>query len=182
MKTRGFYSFCCLPMVIALGGLPARAYAPSFTITATSVTMPSSGDGSMPIVLSSVNGYVGQLAVQCTGVNAPMGAKVPYCGGGPVIAYSLSANEVLQKTLVLTPYGVPVPLATGALLMVFAIRRRKSRALIIMAAGIVASLGLIAGCSSGNSGMTPGTYTYTVAASDTKTNVVVSTTATVTVR
>jgi hypothetical protein len=169
-------------MVLALGSLPARAYAPSFTITATSVTMPSTGDGSMPFTLSSVNGYVGHVGVQCTGVDAPMGAKVPYCGGGPVIAYSLGANEVLQQTLVLTPYGVPVPLATGTLLMVFAVRRRKSRALIGMAAGMVASLGLIAGCGSGNSGMTAGTYAYTIVATDTKTNIVVTTSANVTVR
>ena len=63
-----------------LDSLPAHAAPPSFTISATNVTLPSSGDGSIPFVLTSVDGYVGTVAVSCPEVNAPAGARIPYCG------------------------------------------------------------------------------------------------------
>jgi len=168
-----------------LDSLPAHAATPSFTISATNVTLPSSGDGSIPFVLTSVDGYVGTVAVSCPEVNAPAGARIPYCGGGPVFAFSLTAEERVTGNLTLTPYGVPVPLAAGALLVGLTLRRKRKVAwppLALVLACTLASLGEIAGCGSGTSGMTPGTYAYTITATDAKTNVVVSTTANVTVR
>jgi hypothetical protein len=168
----------------ALESLPARAATPSFTISATNVTMPSSGDGSIPFVLTSVDGYIGTVAVQCPEVNAPAAARIPYCGGGPLFAFNLTANERSNGNLPLTPYGVPVPLAAGAVLVGIALRRRKIgwRTLTLVLAGTLACLGEVVGCGGGTSGMTPGTYTYTMTATDAKTNVVVSTTADVIVR
>ena len=167
-----------------LDSLPAHAAPPSFTISATNVTLPSSGDGSIPFVLTSVDGYVGTVAVSCPEVNAPEGARVPYCGGGPVFAFSLTAEKTVTGNLTLTPYGVPVPLAAGALLVGLTLRRRKVAwpPLALVLACTLASLGAVAGCGSGTSGMTPGTYAYTITATDARTNVVVSTTANVTVR
>jgi hypothetical protein len=167
-----------------LESLPAHAATPSFTISATNVTMPSSGDGSIPFVLTSVDGYIGTVAVQCPEVNAPAGARIPYCGGGPVFAFDLTADETVNGNLALTPYGVPVPLAAGGLLIGLALRRRKGGwpTLALVLAGTLASLGEAVGCGGGTSSMTPGTYPYTITATNAKTNVVVSTTANVTVR
>ena len=167
-----------------LDTLPAHAATRSFTISATNVTLPSNGDGSIPFVLTSVDGYVGTVAVSCPEVNAPAGARIPYCGGGPVFAFSLTAEERVTGNLTLTPYGVPVPLAAGGLLIGLALRRRKGGwpTLALVLAGTLASLGEAVGCGGGTSSMTPGTYPYTITATNAKTNVVVSTTANVTVR
>jgi hypothetical protein len=169
----------------ALDSIPAHAFAPGFTISATNAIMPSSGNGAIPFTLTSVDGYAGTVAVSCPEVNAPEGARVPYCGGGPLIAHPLTADQAFAGNLPLTPYGVPVPLAAGALLTGLAFRRRRkagSTRLALVVACTLAGLGELAGCAGGNSGMTPGNYTYTITATDTKTNVVVSTTANVTVR
>jgi hypothetical protein len=186
MKRRCVFLFVwVLGLAAVLDSSPAHAATPSFTISATSVTMPSSGDGSIPFVLTSVDGYAGTVAVQCPEVNAPPRAKIPNCGGGPLIAFDLTANKTVDGSLVLTPYGVPVPLAAGALLLGLALRRRRTigwPTLALVVAGTLASLGGVTGCGTGNSSMTPGTYTYTIMATDTKTNVAVSTTANVTVR
>jgi hypothetical protein len=188
MKRRCFYLFAwVLAFGAGLDSVPAHAATPSFTISATNVTMPSSGNGSIPFVLTSVDGYVGTVAVQCPEVNAPARARIPDCGGGPLFAFDLTANETVDGNLILTPYGVPVPLAVGALLVGLALRRRRTvgwPTLALAVAGTPASLGGVIGCGTGNSSMTPGTYTYTytITATDAKTNVVVSTTANVTVR
>ena len=90
-----------------LESLPAHAATPSFTISATNVTMPSSGDGSIPFVLTSVDGYIGTVAVQCPEVNAPAGARIPYCGGGPAFAFDLTANEMSKGILFSRPTASP---------------------------------------------------------------------------
>jgi hypothetical protein len=43
--------------------VPAATPAPSFTISATNVAMPLSGIVSIPFTLTSVNGFVGSVAV-----------------------------------------------------------------------------------------------------------------------
>lgn len=168
---------------------PARAATPTFTISATNVTMPSSGDGAIPYTLTSVDGYTGSITVGCSGVNAPADARIPACGGGPVVVLNLTANGTISQSLPLTPYGVPLPLtpaatAAAALLLGFGLRRRfkvRWAALALIALGTLVSLAGVTGCGS-SPGMTPGTYAYTVTATDLKTNTAVSTTANVTVR
>jgi hypothetical protein len=53
----------CVASLVAVtlfwGGAQALAAAPGFTISATNITMPSSGNGSIPITLTSVNGFAG---------------------------------------------------------------------------------------------------------------------------
>ena len=186
MKLRGSLFFGLLLVFgSVLDSLPAYAATPGFTVSATDVTMPSSGDGSIPFTLTSVNGYVGTVVVQCPAVNAPTGARVPICGEGPLKAYSLTADGAVTNTLALLPYGSPVPVAASALLFGFGLwRKRKVRwptlALVLM--GSLVILGGFLGCGGGTPGMTPGTYAYTVTATDLKTNASVSTTANVTVR
>lgn len=174
-----------LAFEFALDSIVAHAFTPGFTISASNATMPSSGNGAIPFTLTSVDGYAGTVVVSCPEVNAPEGARVPYCGGGPLIAHPLTADQAFAGNLILSPYGVPVPLAAGALLAGLALRRRRkagSIRLALMVECTLAGLGELAGCASGNSGMTPGNYTYTITAADIRTNVVVSTTANVTVR
>jgi hypothetical protein len=174
-----------LALGFALNSLPVYAFTPSFTISASNAMMPSSGNGAIPFRLTSVDGYTGTVAVSCPGVNAPAGARVPYCGGGPLIAHALTADQAVTGSLVLTPYGVPVPLAAaGALMAGLLLRRRRtagSTRLALVVACTLAGLGGVAGCGSDNFGMTQGTYTYTITATDIKTNVAVTTTANVTV-
>jgi len=95
-----------LPFGFVLGTLSAEAATPSFTISATNVTMPSSGDGSIPFVLTS-DGYVGNVAVQCPEVNAPAKVKIPDCGGGPAFAFDLTANEMSKGILFSRPTASP---------------------------------------------------------------------------
>ena len=77
---------------------PAHAASPSFTVSAMNTTMPSSGNGSIPVTLSSVDGYAGSIVLQCPNVNAGAGARVPTCGGGPLRAYNLAANQMIQTS------------------------------------------------------------------------------------
>ncbi len=175
--------------ILAFGSVldifPAHAASPSFSVSAMNTTMPSSGNGSIPVTLSSVDGYAGSIVLQCPEVNAGAGARVPTCGGGPLRAYDLAANQMIQTSLPLVPYGEPVPasIVAGALLLGVGLRRRRRRVWWFAPAllGSLAGFGGMIGCG-GGPGMTPGAYTYTITATDLKTNVVVSTTAGVIVR
>jgi hypothetical protein len=186
MEKRWSLSFVwVLALGFALHNVPVYALPPSFTISASNAIMPSSGNGAIPFRLTSVDGYSGTVVVQCPEVNAPTGAKVPNCGGGPLVAHELTADQTFSGMLVLTPYGVPIPLAAGALFAGLAFRRRRgagSTRLALVVACTLAGLGEVAGCGSGNSAMTRGTYAYTITATDTNTNATVSTTANVTVQ
>jgi hypothetical protein len=65
----------------------------------------------------------------------------------------------------------------GTLLLGFGIWRRARRwlALMVFAVGILAGLAGISACGGNNSVVTPGTYAYTITATDTKTAVAVNT-------
>lgn len=178
---------------------------PSFTISATNATMPTSGSGSIPWTLTSVNGYTGTLQVNCNAENPPTGAKLPLCGGSvaPVL-YTLTANQVLNGSLALlaspVPCSNPCPvsmtlphrpghggaagLALAVLLLGFGFRRRTARwlTLALFAVGTLAGLAGISACGgSSRSTLTPGVWQYTVMATDTTTDEQVSTTVNVTV-
>jgi hypothetical protein len=199
--------------IVTLSGVPLWAAAPSFTITATNVTMSaatSSGIGSSSFTLTSINGYAGQVRVNCQPPTPPAGVKVPYCGygipSGPAAIpaqppITLTANEAVTGTIAFynasvpcsNPcpaslprrgvHGLPQGLAlAGALLIGFGFRRRAGRWLTftLFAVGALAGLAAISACGS-NSVVTPGTYAYTISATDVTTAVSVTTSVNVTV-
>ncbi len=181
----------------------ASAATPSFTITATNVTMSSngsSGSGSSTFTLTSVNGYAGQVLVNCNAPTIPAGVKVPYCNVPlPPHTYSLAANQVVTGNLSL--YNSPVPVApaslrhrkghglvsglalAGVLLFGFGFRRRAARwvTLTLLALCAFFTLASISACGANNSYVTPGNYAYTISATDVSTAVSVTTSINVTV-
>jgi hypothetical protein len=201
-------------VTVTLSGAQLLAATPSFTITATNVTLSSatsSGIGSSSFTLTSVNGYAGQVRVNCNPPTPPAGVKVPYCGYGvpsgtaaipaqPPI--TLTANEAATGTIAFynaavpcsnpcpasLPHravrGLPQGLAlAGALLLGFGFRRRARRwlTLTLLAVGALAGLAAISACGGNNDVVTPGTYVYTISATDVATAVTVTTSVNVTV-
>jgi hypothetical protein len=179
--------------------------APSFKISASNVTMPSSGMVSIPFTLTSVNGFVGSVAVQCVGPTEPAGVKAPFCEDfGPVRAYPLTADGTTTgsfEVVAIPPKVVPVvsgvnPLRhgrgaswalAGILMLGLGLQGRRTRrfARVLLAIGGIGLTGMgISGCG-GPPTLTPGAYTFTLNAnsvSDTLSlSLSASTTATVTV-
>lgn len=159
---------------------------PTFTISATNVTMPSSGTVSIPFVLTSVNGFAGQLIVSCTPPTESASVRLPYIDlGGPVFAFTLTANgtapgsislQAKKPPVVYVPARMNLPVrpghhrrATWSLASVFllgiGLRKRKAWAarLSLAICMLIALTGLNA-CGGGPT-LTPGTYTYTLTAS-----------------
>ena len=191
-----------LAFLVVFSGTNALAATPDFTIAATNVTMSSSGSsgiGFTSFTLASVNGYAGTVAIGCLSPSPPAGVKVPYCGGSVALpAYTLTANQVVTENISLFNEPVPMPvslprrgghgLAPGlalasALLLGFGFRRRAARWLMLMllAAGTLAGLVGIGACGANNTAVTPGTYAYTITATDINTNASVNTAFNVTV-
>jgi hypothetical protein len=184
---------CCS----AFFGIPALAAAPTFTVAAADVTMPSGGNiASSQFTLTSVNGYAGQVRVDCAYSGGAMGAKVPNCGIFVNPTHTLTANQTVNGSLTLVPFGKMVgygaaalhrensrstaPVLAAALAGFFLLGRRlRSRARGWLLLVVLAGVGL-AGMTSCASGMS-GTFPYTVTAVDIKTNVSVSAPFTVTV-
>ncbi len=183
---------CGFPLVLACGlgmvNVPAQAATPAFTISATNVTLPADGSAaSSPFTLTSVNGYSGQVRVDCSYAGSTMGAKVPSCGIYVNPQHNLGANQAVTGTLTLFPYGkVPpyaaarrqgsspyrAPALAGVLLGSWLLlRRRRSgiRSLLLVVLGGFALAGMIS-CSTALSG----TFPYTVTATDVSTHTVVS--------
>jgi hypothetical protein len=198
-----------LAIIAALGSGQAQSATPSFTISASNAAMPASGTGAIPFTLTSVNGFSGSVGVGCGPVNPPTGSVLPQCNytGGAVAPppYTLAANGTVTGSLNLvanippcsSPCPVKLPLRprhrgavnlalAGGLLLGFGFRRsarRLRRALLL--AGILAGLvGVACGGGNGNT-LTPGTFGYTVSATQVDTTasplLVVNTTVNVTV-
>lgn len=194
--------------VISIPSASAATPSPSFTTTATNVTMStntSSGTGSSTFTLTSVNGYTGTVGVTCSAPTPSVGVKVPVCdwSPGPVVrpTFTLVANQVATGTIsfinaippcnpcpVSLPrsrsHGLPQGVAlVGALLFGFGFRRRAARwlTLTLLAAGALAGLAATSACGGNDDVVTPGTYAYTIIASDVSTNVSVTTSISVTV-
>ncbi|MGH9598474.1 MAG: hypothetical protein ACRD27_01310, partial [Terracidiphilus sp.] len=100
-----------LAVISGATSVRAQAAAPSFTITASNATMPTSGDGSIAFTLTSVNGFAGSVAVGCGPANPPTGAILPQCNyaGGGVASppYTLTANGTVTGSLNLVAYIPP---------------------------------------------------------------------------
>ncbi|MGO9322937.1 MAG: hypothetical protein ACLP07_00115 [Terracidiphilus sp.] len=196
-------------VVLSIPNAFAAAPSPSFTITATNVTMSSTfatGSGSASFTLTSVNGYAGTVGVNCANLNLPGGVNTPICDfGGPAFpaSYTLAANQVVTDNILFqnsnppctngvcpvslprrSHHGLPQSLAlAGALLVGFGFRRRAVRWLVLalFAVGSLAGLVGINACGGNKSVVTPGTYVYTIMAKDMNTNASVTTTVNVTV-
>jgi hypothetical protein len=194
-------SFVSLATLLALGigvyGAQAQPATPVFNVSASNVTMSSSGKngtGSSTFTLTSMDGYTGTVGITCYPTSEPAGAKIPYCGGSlPPVGYTLKANATVTGSL--SFYNVPVPVMpaaskvspahagatglalAGAILLGFGFRRKAGRwlVMILLATGMLTGLAAISGCGGGNSVVTPGTYSYTVQGVDTHSVIVTST-------
>jgi len=186
-----------------VSGSTALAATPDFTITATNVTMSSaasSGQGSSSFTLTSVNGYTGSVRVACSYPDLPAGVQGPYCGGGPAApTLALNANQVVKGTIgffFCSGMNCPVSLPrrrggglaqglalAGGLLLGLGFCRKAARRLVLslLAVGALAGLAGISACGASNNAMTPGTYAYTITATDTSTDAAVATSINVTV-
>ena len=116
--------------------------------------------------------------------------------------YTLTANEVVTGSMAFynsaVPCSNPCPVSlphrvgrgltpglalAGVLLFGFGFRQRAARwlTLTLLAVGALAGLAGISACGGSGNAVTPGTYAYTLAASDINTNVAVTATVNVTV-
>jgi hypothetical protein len=195
--SRPFFPFVLLVLACgtALSGVEASGATPTFTINATNITMPAGGNlGSSPFTLSSVDGYAGQVRVDCAYSGGAMAAKVPSCGIFVNPVSTLVANKTATGSLTLVPYGKPIGFGSarlrsngwksGASVLATALagfflaglfRRRTRLWLWLLLAGV--SLAGLTSCGSSMSG----TFPYTATAVDIKTNATVSASFTVTV-
>jgi hypothetical protein len=157
------------------------AGAPVFAVTATNVTMPSTGNGSSQYTVTAIPS-TGTLVVTCQYAGATTTAKIPNCSYGPLVAIPVTAGQTVTGTVYFYPYNSVVPLGqhrtrpgtshvpagglalAGALLLGLGFRRRGWRwlSLCVFAAGALSVAGITA-CGNSN-GMTPGTYPYTISA------------------
>jgi hypothetical protein len=165
-----------------LSGMSALAATP-FAITATNVTMPSTGNGSSQYTVTGIPGS-GTMTISCQYAGLATEAKIPICVYGPIAEIPVTAGQTLTGTVSFYPYGVAIPAAlrkaphrsghlpaaglalAGALLLGFGFPRRASRWLVlsILAVGAFAGLVGISTCGGSGNGMTPGTYPYIISA------------------
>jgi hypothetical protein len=192
MLTMKKYAISLLALLLAPGARSASAQTTSgFTISATNITLPASGNGSIPITLTAVNGYTGIVLISCPPVTPPPGVLEPYCDPphfGPVLSLVLNASnptatanlsitsevEPASTSLLDRPGGTATTawVLAGALMLGLGFKRRRTHWLAQLLIAVVAlvtltGLGACAGGSNGNLGfLTPGTYTYTISAAD----------------
>jgi hypothetical protein len=161
-------------------GVPTPA--PSITISTSNVTMPSSGTVTIPFTLTSVNGFVGSVAVDCIAPTEPVGVNAPYCEDyGPVRAYPLTADGTATgsyQVVAIPPNVVPAARAAnllrldqgaswalaGVLMLGIGLQRKRTRrfARVLLAIGVIGLTGLgISGCG-GPPTLTPGAYVFTL--------------------
>jgi hypothetical protein len=171
-------------LLTAICGLTgARALAASGpTITATGLTMPSSGNGSSSYTITGIPG-AGTVIMNCLFTGTITEAKIPFCEGGPVVSIPVTAGQTLTGTVTFYPYGTIVPVRlhrsprtnclpaaglalAGVLMLGFGLRRKSPRwvVAILFAVGALVGASGISGCGGLSKSMTPGTYQYTIVA------------------
>ena len=196
MTKRALLIWLVVVIVVGTGACVAQSPAnvATFTISATDVAMPLSGNGSIPLTLTSVNGFVGTLTVGCMPPTPAIGVNEPNCADNGVFpSYPLTANGTAQGVMRLNPDApLPAPAVgllhlpgrregagwavAGVLMLGVGLRsRRRLRGIgrsargaagLLTVAGMLIGLGGlgVAGCG-GAETLTPGVYTYTVTAS-----------------
>ncbi|HTW47423.1 MAG TPA: hypothetical protein VMD92_05715 [Acidobacteriaceae bacterium] len=187
-----------LALLFALCVSAASAANPSFTISATNVTM-STSDANIPVTLTSLNGYAGTVTVSCAPPSVPADVYLPYCGG-PVagLSFNLKANATLTEPESLHTQAYPDARLllhgqearaawafAGVLLLGFGFRRRRMRwlSILLLSAGALIGFTGLTACGGGGNNpnfLTPGTYPFTLNAADSN-NMTASTTVRVTI-
>lgn len=171
---------CVLALAFGITCFEAKAAAP-FTITASDVAMPSSGNGYSQYSVTNIP-ITGTMSISTSYAGTETGARMPTCANTPPVVYQVKAGGTLSGTIACYPYGAGLPAGlpqgrpsgraaaglalAGALLFGFGLRCRLRRwlALTVLAAGTLAGLAGIGACGGSSNGMTPGTYPYTISA------------------
>lgn len=167
------------------------AAASSFTVSAGNVRLPSDHSGaSTQFTINSVSGYTGRFTVHCEYSGGNTMARVPLCGNFTATTYKLAANQSVQGTLGVFPWGTIAPAATTeersyglVLAALFAglgllrLRRRGLRGLGLL---VLALAGVFTVTSCGGNSLS-GTFPYTVTAVDLGTSATAYTTIQITV-
>ena len=185
MRFRRSISILSLAVLFAFLSFTAATRAgaaTSFAIAATNVTMPPSGNGTSSFTVTGIP-LTGSLIMSCQYSGPTTNAKIPYCGGGPVVAIPVNEGQTQTGTVTFYPWSSVVPFdkrqtsrngsstaimsLAGALLFGIGFRHRFRGHLsaLLFAVCAFAILPVISACGKGN-GMTPGTYTYTITASN----------------
>jgi hypothetical protein len=176
-----------LALACALAGVQAQAATP-FTITASNVTMPSSGNGYSQYSVTNIP-VTGTMSISTSYAGTETQAKMPTCANTPPVVYQVKAGGTLSGTIACYPYGAGIPASlpqgrrssraaaaglafAGALLFGLGLRRRMRCWLVmtVLAAGTLAGLAGIGACGGSSNGMTPGTYPYTFMATNSPTS------------
>lgn len=183
-----YAALVCLVSLIVFASVSGRAQmpTPSFTLAAGNITMPSSGNGLIPFTLTSVNGFVGSVHVGCTTPDAPAGVTEPVCDGEPVSPPTvLAANATATGVVGLCACKYIAPTASsrlnrsgpgagaswalaGALMLGFGLQRKRAHRYgrLLLAVGMLIGLAGVSACGGGVLTLTPGTYTYTISATE----------------
>jgi hypothetical protein len=181
-------AFPVVLLALVSGVCGAQTATPHFTIAASNVTMPSSGTGTIPFTLTSVDGFAGSVIVECADPTVAAGVQIPNCANVPVPApivlsakgtatgsASLNAIEYVNETKdaggpKVRGDGGPVSWAfAGGLLLALGFRRRRRLSGVLLAVGMMVGLTAMSGCA-GPATLTPGVYAYTLNAFETGVN------------
>ena len=157
-----------LAVICGFSGAPALAVTP-FALTATDVTMPSSGTGISHYTITSIPD-AGTVTISCLYTGPVSKANIPSC------TYNLSftpipvtAGQTLTGTVNFYGFG-QLPAAgfmlLGGLMLGLGFRRKLWRwlAVAVLALGTLACVSGMNGCGGKGTIMmpTPGTYQYTI--------------------
>jgi len=200
-----------LLLILLLAALPgvAQSSSPSFTLTTGNVTVSTSGTASIPFTLTSVNGYIGTIVINCVAPTVPAGVSIPDCivppnavncnptadNPLPPNICNLKANQAFTSNFSLIGNTTVVPAGFSAshnpalaiffilaLLSGLTLRRHSARRLTLpLCLAALAALSCATGCGSAPHGFTPGTYTYVVSATQSPVPLYLGANATVTI-
>jgi hypothetical protein len=157
-----------LAVICGFSGASALAATP-LAITATNVTMPSSGNGTSLYMITGIPA-AGTVTISCLFTGTPTKANIPNCTyNTSFTAIPVTAGQTLTGTVNFYAFG-HLPAAgmalVGGLMLGFGFRRKLWRwlAVAVLALGTIAGVIGLNGC--GGKGTiylpTPGTYQYTI--------------------
>ena len=157
-----------LAVSCGFSGVSAEVATP-FAITATDVTMPSSGTGISHYTITGIPD-AGTVTISCLFTGTPSKANIPNCTyNTSFTSIPVTASQTLTGTVNFYAFG-QLPAAglalVGGLMLGFGFRRKLWRwlAVAVLALGTLAGVSGSNGCGGKDSSMmpTPGTYQYTI--------------------